>query len=174
MARHALGEISFELPEEWERGTADNPEIILSFTAPSRPGKASQPNVIFTRELLQAAQTLEGYFATQLAASARSLPNFRLATSRDCVFGRRPAVEYAFSWTENGTSVAQRQVVVAVQPMGFTLTASCTAAEMESMSPTFDAMLESIQFKMPAFHAAPAATASQAPRPLSDHTRTPR
>ncbi len=142
-----------ELPEGWERGPTDSNDILLLFTAPRRPGKASQPNVILTRELLQQGQTLEGYFATQLAATARTLPNFKFATSRDGVLGGRLAVEYAFAWTKNGTSVEQRQVVVAVEPIAFTLTASCTADEMESTSPTFDAILHSIQFAVPALHA---------------------
>ncbi len=143
MVRHAYREVTIDVPDDWADRT------VLAYSAPAQSGKGSQPSIVMTRDTLPEGMTVRTFAAKHLAASARGLPDFELEDSREMAIGGQRGVETRFRWTADRGPVVQRQVVVAVGNVVYTITQSCSPREMPTAKATFDAMIKSLQFGPP-------------------------
>jgi hypothetical protein len=155
--RHAYRDIELDLPDDWEDKT------VLAFSAPAR-GPAPPPSVVVTRDLLAPGMSARTFAAKQLASSAQALPSFELEDSREITIGGQPAVDMRFVWMSDGGPVTQRQVVIAVGNTAYTMTQSAAQNEMATLTPAFDAMVQSLRFG-PGAARAPEARPQAAPLP---------
>lgn len=143
MARCAYREVTMDVPDDWQDRT------VLAFSAPAQSGKVSQPSIVIARESLPEGMTVRTFAAKHLAASARGLPDFELEDSREIAIAGQRGVETRFGWTADRGPVVQRQVVVGVGNVVYTITQSCAPSEMASAKAMFDAMIQSLQFGPP-------------------------
>jgi hypothetical protein len=141
MAKYRGRDVSFEIPNDWHDRT------IAAFAAPLKPKQTVAPNFVLTRDIVPQNEPSSTYADKQLVELAKRLEAFNLSDRLETVVGGLPAVDLIFTWRGANGTIKQRQTFVATET-GTVLTFVATAlvTEFSTMEPTFQAILDSIEF----------------------------
>ncbi|NUQ77981.1 MAG: DUF1795 domain-containing protein [Polyangiaceae bacterium] len=145
MSRYDSRDISFDVPRHWEDRT------MVAFSAPPRPGQATAPNLVMTRDSLGPGESLDGYADRQISELSKRLQEFELLGRRERTLGGQPAEELHFEWLGQSGVLEQRLVIA----MGrrrqlYCLTATAAKADAEQLEPLYERILSTVRFSPPA------------------------
>ena len=144
MSRYDSRDVAFDVPRHWEDKT------LVAFSAPARPGQATAPNLVMTRDTLGPGDTLVGYADQQLSELSKRLQEFELVERSERTLGGQPALEVHFEWLGQSGPLEQRLVIALGrrrQLYCFTVTAA--KADAEQLQPLFERILSTIRFPPP-------------------------
>ena len=144
MARHESRDVIFDVPRHWEDKT------LIAYASPTKPGQATAPNLVMTRDALGPSDTLQSYADRQLAELAKRLDAFELLGREDTSLGGHAAVVIHFSSKASGGPLEQRLAIAEGRRRSvycFTLTTS--KADAEQMNPLFERILSPVRFPRP-------------------------
>jgi hypothetical protein len=141
MPRYESQDVAFDVPRDWEDRS------VVAFASPTAASSGPAPNVVLTRESLEASDTIASYADRQLVELAKRLEGFELVERRDFALAGLPAVELRFSWHGEATKLTQRMLLVADRRRAaFSVTATSATAEMSRNDATFDRVFSSLRF----------------------------
>ncbi|HZF53167.1 MAG TPA: DcrB-related protein, partial [Polyangiaceae bacterium] len=104
MSRYDSRDLAFDVPRHWEDKT------LVAFSAPARPGQATAPNLVMTRDMLGPSDTLDGYADRQLSELSKRLQEFELVGRRERTLGGQPAEELHFEWLGQLLALMRKRV----------------------------------------------------------------
>lgn len=124
---------------------------MVAFSAPGRPGQATAPNLVMTRDALGPSEALGGYADRQISELSKRLQDFELMGRRERTLGGQPAEELHFEWLGQAGPLEQRLVIA----MGrrrqlYCFTATAAKADAEQLEPLFERILSTVRFPSPA------------------------
>ena len=123
---------------------------MVAFSAPLRPGQATAPNLVMTRDALGPSETLLGYADRQIAELAKRLQEFELVARRERTLGGQPAQELHFEWLGSAGPLEQRLVIAAGRRRQlYCFTATAAKADAEQLEPLFERILSTVRFPPP-------------------------
>jgi len=141
MSRYEHSEVAFDVPREW------NDRSIVAFAAPAKPGQATSPNVVMTRDTLGPEENTRMYADRQLTELAKRLERFRLQHRQELTIGDLPAVELRFTWNGSSGPLDQRLLMVGVRGrVLLSFTATAPQNEAAQLQPVFDKIFSTITF----------------------------
>ena len=141
MSRFDSRDVVFDVPRHWEDKT------LVAYAAPARPGQATAPNLVMTRDMLGPSDTLDGYADRQLSELSKRLQDFELVARSERTLGGQPAQEIHFEWLGQAGPLEQRMVIA----MGrrrqiYCFTATAAKADAEQIEPLFERILSTVRF----------------------------
>ena len=144
MTQVAYAPFSFEAPAGWRAHT------IAAFFAPPRAGGEAGivPNIVVTREVRRAGESLAAHVKRQLLALAGALQGFEMRESEDIVVAGRPALLTRSVWRAQGCVVEQTVVHLEPEREDETVTTvTCTASvqAVERLWPVFERLVASLR-----------------------------
>ena len=141
MPRFQQNDLRFEVPDDWHDRT------VVAYAAPLKPGKKVAPNLVVTRDTLDAEEPVGSYADRQLVELARRLDGFALLGRRDVTLGDVPAVEMTFTWDGASGTLQQKQAFVVLRRRTVvSITATALKKEFPDWEPKFQAILASVKF----------------------------
>jgi hypothetical protein len=144
MSRYESRDVSFDVPRHWDDRT------LVAFAAPAKPGQATAPNVVLTRDTLGPEETIQSYADKQLAELSKRLEGFGLDERKELTFGGQPGVELRFSWQGSAGKLEQRlAMAVGKRRTVFCFNATMAKADADQMNPLFDRIMSTIRFPRP-------------------------
>jgi hypothetical protein len=144
MSRYESRDITFDVPRHWEDRT------MVAFAAPPRPGQATAPNVVMTRDLLGPEETLASYADKQLAELSKRLERFELLDKKERTLGGQAAIELHFSWAGSAGELEQRlAMALGRRRTVFCLNATAAKVDADQMNPLFERILATVRFPRP-------------------------
>lgn len=139
MPRYENGQLSFDVPRDWEDRT------IVSFAAPQKQGEKTTPNIVVVRDTLAPGEDIHGYADRQLVEMARRFEGFSFRKRRELSIGTVAAVEFRFGWTSQSGAVENRQVHVATDERSvISITATMARKDASKLGPLFDRIFASV------------------------------
>ena len=144
MSRYENRDVTFDVPRHWEDRT------LVAFAAPAKPGQATSPNVVMTRDTLGAEETIQSYADKQLAELSKRLEAFELDERKEMTFGGQPGVELRFTWQGSVGKLEQRlAMALGKRRTVFCFNATMAKADADQMNPLFDRIMSTIRFPRP-------------------------
>jgi len=144
MSRYENRDVTFDVPRHWEDRT------LVAFAAPAKPGQATSPNVVMTRDTLGAEETIQSYADKQLAELSKRLEAFELDERKETTFGGQPGVELRFTWQGSVGKLEQRlAMALGKRRTVFCFNATMAKADADQMNPLFDRIMSTIRFPRP-------------------------
>jgi hypothetical protein len=144
MSRYESRDVTFDVPRHWEDRT------LVAFAAPAKPGQATAPNMVMTRDTLGAEETIGSYADKQLTELSKRLEGFELDERKEDTFGGQPGVELRFTWQGSAGKLEQRLVMVAGRRRSVCcFNATMAKADAEQLNPLFDRIISTIKFPRP-------------------------
>ena len=144
MSRYDSRDLAFDVPRHWEDKT------LVAFSAPARPGQATAPNLVMTRDRLGPSDTLDGYADRQLSELSKRLQEFELVGRRERTLGGQPAEELHFEWLGQSGPLEQRMVIaLGRRRQVYCFTATAAKADAEQLEPLFERILSTVRFPPP-------------------------
>jgi hypothetical protein len=144
MSRYESRDVTFDVPRHWDDRT------LVAFAAPAKPGQATAPNVVMTRDTLGPEETIQSYADKQLAELSKRLEGFELEERKEQTFGGQPGVELHFTWQGSAGKLEQRlAMAVGKRRTVFCFNATMAKADAEQMNPLFDRIMSTIKFPRP-------------------------
>jgi hypothetical protein len=123
---------------------------MVAFAAPARPGQATAPNLVVTRDMLGPSDTLDGYADRQLSELSKRLQEFELVARTERTLGGQPAQELHFEWLGQAGPLEQRLVIVLGRRRQlYCFTATAAKADAEQLEPLFERILSTVRFPAP-------------------------
>ena len=144
MSRYENRDVTFDVPRHWEDRT------LVAFAAPAKPGQATSPNVVMTRDTLGAEETIQSYADKQLAELSKRLEAFELDERKETTFGGQPGVELRFTWQGSVGKLEQRlAMALGKRRTVFCFNATMDKADADQMNPLFDRIMYTIRSPRP-------------------------
>jgi hypothetical protein len=144
VSRYDSRDLAFDVPRHWEDKT------LVAFSAPARPGQATAPNLVMTRDMLGPSDTLDGYADRQLTELSKRLQEFELVGRRERTLGGQPAQELHFEWLGQSGPLEQRLVIaLGRRRQVYCFTATAAKADAEQLEPLFERILSTARFPPP-------------------------
>jgi hypothetical protein len=144
MSRYESRDVTFDVPRHWDDRT------LVAFAAPAKPGQATAPNVVMTRDTLGPEETIQSYADKQLAELSKRLEGFELDERKELTFGGQPGVEFRFTWQGSAGKLEQRlAMAIGRRRTVFCFNATMAKADADQMNPLFDRILSTIRFPRP-------------------------
>lgn len=144
MSRYESRDVTFDVPRHWEDRT------LVAFAAPAKPGQATAPNMVMTRDSLGPEETIQSYADKQLAELSKRLEGFELDERKEQTYGGQPGVELRFTWQGSSGKLEQRlAMVVGKRRTVCCFNATMSKADAEQMNPLFDRIMSTIRFPRP-------------------------
>lgn len=158
MPRIGLSDFEVDLPESW------TDQGMITLTMPSTD-KSVRPNIIVTKEKLQAPVELNAYFEKiKQSVSARGIDSFKILSEKDVFLSGQPAKMMVCTWDlssmkkmmgpqggnldhiKAGQMVQQIQVSCIKGEVAINLTASFPADQFQLYTRPFQKFIESFKF----------------------------
>lgn len=144
MSRYESRDVIFDVPRHWDDRT------LVAFAAPAKPGQATAPNMVMTRDTLGAEETIQSYADKQLAELSKRLEGFELDERKEMTLGGQPGVELRFSWVGSNGKLEQRLAMAQGRRRAvYCFNATMAKADADQMNPLFDRIMATIRFPRP-------------------------
>lgn len=144
MSRYDSRDVTFDVPRHWDDKT------LVAFSAPARPGQATAPNLVMTRDTLGPGDTLVDYAERQLSEMAKRLQEFELVSRSERSLGGQPALEMHFEWLGQAGPLEQRLVIaLGRRRQLYCFTVTSAKADGEQQGPLFERILSTVRFPAP-------------------------
>ena len=133
--RYQTGNFSLEVPEDWQDRS------IISFVAEVAPTEFA-PNVVVTREKLDARVSVEEYANRQFDLTQAEVQGLKIIERTNTTIGNLPAVQIVQKISAHGLNLQQLQTFILIEEEIIIVTCTTTAATFSQTLPRFNKIVE--------------------------------
>lgn len=134
--RYQTGNFSLEVPDDWQDRS------IISFTASVAPSEFA-PNVVVTREAIDARMSVEEYANRQFDLTQAEVQGLKIIERKNTTVGHLPAVQIVQKIAAHGLNLQQLQTFILIDEIIVIVTCTSTAAAFNQHLPRFQKIVES-------------------------------
>ncbi|MET0753985.1 MAG: DcrB-related protein [Pyrinomonadaceae bacterium] len=138
--RYQTGNFSLEVPEDWQDRS------IISFTASVAPNEFA-PNVVITREVIDARLSVEEYADRQFDLTQAEVQGLKIIEKKNTTVGALPAVQIVQKIAAHGLNLQQLQTFILVDEVIIIVTCTSTEASFNQNLSRFNKIVESCRLQ---------------------------
>lgn len=137
---YTTGNFSLDIPDDWQDRS------IISFVAAVAPNEFA-PNVVITREFVDAETSVEDYAGKQFAVTQAEVEGLTIVEQQNITINGEPAVQIVQKISAHGLNLQQLQTFVLADEEIFIVTCTATAAAFAQHLTRFQKIAQSLRRK---------------------------
>lgn len=136
--QYQSNKFALEIPDDWQDRS------IVSFSAAVAPHEFA-PNVVITREIIDAETSLEDYTQRQFAVTQAEVQGLQIVDRRQTTLGGRAAVQVVQKISAHGLVLRQLQTFILGDEEIYIVTCTATESSFEQYLPRFQKIAGTFQ-----------------------------
>lgn len=134
--RYQANNFTIETPDDWLDRS------IITFVAESQPNEFA-PNVVITKERLDAELSVEEYAYRQFEIAQREVRGMKIVAQKNTTLSGRPAIEIVQKLAAHNLNLQQLQIFVLLDCEICVITCTATVGNFNQFLPRFRRILDS-------------------------------